>query len=106
MAIIQLLMDERAQSPDLSWMASEVRATPHPDWEGDFADDCTAHWAGFTLRAEWMDGDIWWWAVYWDARDLQIASSNDLAVLPKSGDEARASARQAVLNFLDLTELG
>jgi hypothetical protein len=52
-----------------------------------------------------MDGDTWWWAVYWDARDLQIASSNDLDVPPKSGDEARASARRAVLDFIDLKDV-
>jgi hypothetical protein len=33
-------------------------------WTGDLSDDCTANWAGLMLRAEWMDEDYWWWAVY------------------------------------------
>ena len=102
---VQPLKDDLPLSSDLSWMHSAVRANPDPDWHGDLADDCTAHWAGFTLRAEWMDEDVWWWAVYWDDRDLQIASSNDVGVPPASGDEARASARRAVLSFLNLTEV-
>ncbi|MDR6568809.1 hypothetical protein [Chitinophaga ginsengisegetis] len=33
-------------------------------WTGDLSDDCTAKWAGLMLRAEWMEKNYWWWAVY------------------------------------------
>jgi len=53
-------------------------------WTGDLDDDCTAIWAGLVLRAEWMDEDYWWWAVY-DLQDgeNQIDSSNnyDISVI-------------------------
>lgn len=33
-------------------------------WTGDLSDDISANWAGLLLRAEWMNEDYWWWAVY------------------------------------------
>ena len=79
-------------------IAAETK--PIPDWCGDLSDDCIARWAGFTLRAERMDEDVWWWATYLDAPDIQIASSNDGDTPPASGDVAREAAVRAALSFL------
>jgi hypothetical protein len=81
-------------------MRIAAEAQPTPDWRGDLSDDCTARWAGFTLRAECMDEGIWWWATYLDVPDIQIASSNDGDTSPASGDEARAAAVRAARSFL------
>jgi hypothetical protein len=89
---------------DWLWMREAAAATPEPTWCGDLADDCTARWAGFTLRSEWMNNNIWWWAVYLDKADEQIASSNDAEVQPASGEEARTAALRAAQNFLGLPQ--
>ena len=94
--------ENQLSEPDYSWMRLAIQAKPVPDWRGDLNDDCTALWAGFTLRAELMNGRVWWWAVYLDAQNLQIASSNDSEASPLTGDEARAAAVRAVLSFLNL----
>jgi hypothetical protein len=90
---------------DLAWMRITAEAKPIPDWDGDLSDDCTARWAGFTLRAEYMKEGVWWWATYLDAPDIQIASSNDSNISPSSGEEARAAAVHAALSFLYPDEL-
>jgi hypothetical protein len=87
---------------DWIWMRQAAEANPEPTWYGDLSDDCTARWAGFTLRAEWMDDDIWWWAVSLDGQSDQIASSNDSEVQPTSGEDARMSAFRAAKRFLGL----
>jgi len=61
-----------------------LAAREPPKWHGDLDDDCTAQWAGFTLRAEWMVDDVWWWCVY--EGDEQIASSNDSETPCTSGE--------------------
>ena len=73
----------------------KIAARTPPIWEGDLDDDCTARWAGLTLRAEWMNGNDWWWCVYDDSTDTQIASSNELLEPPQSGDAARKAAEQS-----------
>lgn len=86
--------------PEVMRMRLAAEAEPTPLWTGDLSDDCTALWAGFTLRAEKMDADIWWWATYVDASNRQIASSNDTEVSPRTAEEARAAAFRAARSFL------
>lgn len=81
-------------------MRLAAEAEPTPVWTGDLSDDCTANWAGFTLRAEEMDEGVWWWATYVDELNRQIASSNDTGVSPRTGEEARAAAFRAARLFL------
>jgi len=72
--------------------------TPNTDeqiiWTGDLDDDCTALWAGLMLRAEWMDGPHWWWAVSEIATGREIASSNDDQREWTSGTAARSEAER------------
>lgn len=72
--------------------------TPNTDeqitWIGDLDDDCTARWAGLMLRAEWMDGSHWWWAVSEIAIGRELASSNDDQREYTSGAAARSAAER------------
>lgn len=70
-------------------------------WNGDLKDDCTAKWAGFMLRAEWMDEDYWWWCVY-DMldNDNQIDSSNEYDERIIGGEKAREKAEEIARNYL------
>ena len=71
-------------------------------WGGDLGDDCTAHWSGLILRAEWMYGDSWWWAVLESDTGIEIVSSNNANYAEMkftTGDEARAAAEQAAREF-------
>jgi hypothetical protein len=92
--------ENQSPVPDLVWMRLAAEAKPVPEWYGDLKDDCTALWAGFILRAEWMDEDDWWWAVTVEARNLEIASSRDHELAPTSGEEARAAAVRAARAYL------
>ena len=70
-------------------------------WTGNLDDDCTAIWAGLMLRAEWMDKDYWWWAVYdLHNNEITIDSSNDYDVSFKSGEIARAYAEKIAKNYI------
>lgn len=65
-------------------------------WNGDLEDDCSAHWKGLLLRAEEMEENVWWWAVYdMDNDERTIDSSNEYDVIWYSGNEARRAAEQA-----------
>lgn len=64
-------------------------------WTGDLDDDCTARWSGLLLRAEWMDGSHWWWAVSKMDSGVEISSSNDDPRSCTSGREARLFAEGA-----------
>jgi hypothetical protein len=80
-----------------------LEAQEPPKWSGNLDDDCIALWAGFMLRAEWMDDDNWWWCVYHEGASEQIASSNDTnAARCKTGEAARAAAEQAARSLLGL----
>lgn len=71
------------------------------EWGGDLDDDCTAVWSGLLLRAEWMDGDRWWWAVSDRASGKEIDSSNEhFDIAFTSGDAARRAAEQAAQEYL------
>lgn len=55
---------------------------------------CVARWAGLMLRAEWMDGSHWWWAVSEIATGRELTSSNDDQREYTSGTEARFAAER------------
>ena len=62
-------------------------------WTGDLSDDCVAKWAGLMLRAESMNKDHWWWAVYDMQRDeITIDSSNDYKERFLGGEASRKKA--------------
>lgn len=70
-------------------------------WTGDLDDDCTALWSGLMLRAEWMDGSDWWWAVSVIKTGHEIASSNNDTTRPcTSGSTARSLAEKAARAYL------
>lgn len=70
-------------------------------WRGDLSDDCTAEWAGLMLRAEWMDEDYWWWAVY-DMlnNEITIEDSNDYNIRYIGGNAARLKAESVARKFI------
>lgn len=73
------------------------------EWTGDLQDDCSARWRGLLLRAEWMDGVAWWWAVSDIASNEEIDSSNNDAyfdILFSSGDTARRAAERAAYEYV------
>lgn len=70
-------------------------------WKGDLSDDCSAELSGLMLRAERMDTDDWWWAVY----DIQNAertldSSNEYNIQFPTGESARAKAEAIAKAYL------
>lgn len=88
--------------PADSWRL--IAAEQSPQWTGDLKDDCTALWAGFTLRAEWMHSHAWRWCVYDGEGDQheQVASSNDEPGKWTSGKAARRAAEAAARRLLGL----
>jgi hypothetical protein len=73
------------------------------EWRGDLDDDCTAEWSGLLLRAEWMVGTRWWWAVSDLASGEEIDSSNNegyFKVEFMSGSAARQAAEKAAREYL------
>jgi len=83
-----------------SVLARRVEAENPPIWYGDLSDDCSSHWAGFLLRAEWMEDTFWWWSVTDLASGMTIADSNQLIIPVTSGELARQSCVDAVRRFL------
>ena len=72
-------------------------------WKGDLLDDCTAEWAGLMLRAEWIDDNYWWWAVYdMQKNEMIIDTSNDYSVRFIGGEIARKKAEEVAKNYLGL----
>ena len=90
------------QSSEHQWrrIATEVQ----PKWTGDLEDDCSVVWAGFLLRAEWMQNDIWWWAVYDHETGGQLDCSNNHDGKVSSGSAARAAAERAAKELLGIVE--
>ena len=81
----------------------EVAKGKDPEWYGDLNDDCTSKWAGFLLRAEWMDDNQWWWAVSDLETDEEVDSSRNYEeYIPATGLEARRIAESAVLELLGI----
>jgi hypothetical protein len=81
----------------------EAASVP-PRWWGDLNDDCTAFWAGFTLRAEWTQRDLWWWCVYDSKSGAELISSNHSSESFTSGPAARGAAESAARRFLGLPD--
>lgn len=79
-----------------------IIAADHPiEWRGDLNDDCTAEWAGLMLRAEEMEENSWWWAVYDMQRDeMTIDSSNLYDENVISGEVARAKAENVAKAYM------
>jgi hypothetical protein len=77
----------------------EAMASP-TSWLGDLDDDCTAEWAGLTLRAEQMDRKHWWWAVYDSATNEAIADSHGCSEISRNGKRARNAAKLAARKWL------
>lgn len=71
-------------------------------WEGDLDDDCIAKGYGLILRAEWMDEDYWWWAVYdMNNHEKTIDCSNEYEERYTSGEQARRAAEEVALRYLE-----
>lgn len=70
-------------------------------WTGDLSDDCTATWAGLMLRAEQMDENYWWWAVY-DMRKggAIIDDSNNYTERFREGDISRQKAERVAQKYI------
>ena len=72
-------------------------------WTGDLSDDCTAKWSGLMLRAEWMDEDYWWWAVYDMQKDeITIDDSNEYETRFIDGEAARTKAESIAKKYLGI----
>ena len=70
-------------------------------WTGDLSDDCTAKWAGLMLRAEWMDEDYWWWAVYDMQKDeATIDDSNNYTGRFIGGEMSRQKAESVAQKYI------
>lgn len=70
-------------------------------WTGDLLDDCTAIWAGLMLRAEWMDENYWWWAVYDMQKDgAVIDNSTNFSSSFIGGDVARQKAENVARQYI------
>ncbi len=70
-------------------------------WKGNLSDDCTAVWAGLMLRAEWMDEDYWWWAVYDELKnETTIDDSNNYSEQCLGGEIARQKAKNVARAYL------
>jgi len=81
-------------------------ATGPIEWIGDLSDDCTAEWAGLMLRAEWMDDNYWWWAVYDMLNDeVAIDSSNNYNSRFVGGEIARQKAEEAARTYLSIVNI-
>ena len=73
------------------------------EWTGDLLDDCTAQWAGLMLRAEWMDENYWWWAVYdMENDEVTIDSSNHYSSRFIGGASARQKAEEIAKSYLSI----
>ena len=62
-------------------------------------DDRTAEWAGLMLRAEWMDEDYWWWAVY-DMQEDEVTIDCSYETRFIGGEAARAKAESVAKAYL------
>ncbi len=73
-------------------------------WTGDLADDCSSNWSGLLLRAECMDKDSWWWAVYdMQNNEITIDSSNYHDIQFVDGHIARQKAEDVAKKYLNVT---
>jgi hypothetical protein len=83
----------------------EILAKEPIIWTGDLDDDCLARWAGLMLRAEWMDEDHWWWAVYdMENNGTTIEDSNEYDERFIGGEVSRQKAESVAKKYI--TKLG
>lgn len=75
-----------------------------PLWTGDLADDCSAQWAGFWLRAEKMQENSWWYSVRDIASGLTLEDSTAIAVEIRDGGAARMQCEEVARRFLSVTQ--
>lgn len=68
----------------------------------EYQDDFTCNIEGYCLRAEQMQKNIWWWAVYLPD-DEQVDSYTD-NIWCKTKEEALAIAQKTYLSLLSLQE--
>jgi hypothetical protein len=78
----------------------KILATQSIIWIGDLSDDCTANWAGLMLRAEWMNEDYWWWAVYDIKKDATIDDSNNYTERFIGGEISRLKAESVAQEYI------
>ena len=88
-------------SPDIE--SRRIEAEASPIWSGDLDDDCSARWAGFLLRAEAMDKEVWWCAVTDLKTGLIVEDSAAGAGVLKDGLAARRKYEEAVRRFLSVS---
>jgi hypothetical protein len=86
----------------MNWQ--QITAQVPPSWTGNLDDDRSVQGAGLTLRAEGMQGDLWFWCVYDDATGDQVVTSDSLAYGGRcdSGEAARSAAEKAARIWLGL----
>ena len=85
-----------------------IASANHPiEWRGDLDDDCNAEWAGLMLRAEEMEENSWWWAVYDMQRDeATIESSNFYNEKVINGETAREKAEKKAKEYITTVSKG
>jgi hypothetical protein len=83
-------MSEESKAKVDAWQTEAAKVPIQ--WAGDLSDDCTARWAGLTLRAEEMRHANWWWAVYDDRTGeiLDTSAAGETRVV--NGHRARIAA--------------
>lgn len=85
-----------------------LRRKKEPDgktitWTGNLNDDCSARWNGLLLRAEWMDGEKWWWAVYdMENEERTIDSSVDRGRMSTSAGASRQEAERVARAYIGM----
>ena len=80
----------------------KILASQPITWIGDLSNDCTANWAGLMLRAEWMDEDYWWWAVYDMKKDATIDDSNNYTERFIGGGISRQKAESVAQEYIKI----
>jgi hypothetical protein len=76
------------------------------EWTEDLTDDCTATWAGLTLRAEEMRRANWRWAVFDDRTGAILGDSVAGGVRVTGGKQARVAAEEVARRWLGRVEMG
>ena len=74
-----------------------------PIWTGDLADDCSAKWAGFFMRAEVMEEGRWWYSVRDVATGVTVEDSATTSGEVSDGVTARAKCEEAARRFLSVS---
>jgi hypothetical protein len=87
--------------PEAKVEAWHLEAAKLPiEWTGALHDDCTARWAGLSLRAEEMDRRAWRWTVYDERTTVVIIASWDNPKVARNGKQARAKAEAGARGWI------